>query len=68
MIGTSASPVASESSLAQFRDWTKAILFLQTLREDNMIKIPRGDLITDAAFRGSIYLKGLSLRASANDS
>lgn len=45
----------------EFDAWTKAALFLNNAQDGAIISTHHGDLLTQPALRGSIYLKGLLL-------
>ncbi|KAI0383054.1 hypothetical protein F5Y04DRAFT_279296 [Hypomontagnella monticulosa] len=51
----------------QFKQWTKAALFLQDIDEGMTIRTKDGDLLIDSDFSGNIYLKGLLLKESSPD-
>ncbi|KAI1861587.1 hypothetical protein JX265_009554 [Neoarthrinium moseri] len=51
-------------SRVAFDGWTKVALFLHGPQSGGQITVSEGDLITDSAFRGNIYLKGLLLKTS----
>lgn len=48
----------------EFKEWTKAAIFLQEIDQQHSIRTNEGDLITDERFSGRIYLKGLLLKES----
>ncbi|KAK7965013.1 hypothetical protein PG988_010017 [Apiospora saccharicola] len=50
--------------LRDFKEWTNAALFLYETKDDDIVSVAQGDLITCKALRGNIYLKGLLLKAS----
>lgn len=50
-----------------FKDWTKAALFLHELKDDDIVSVAKGDLITCKPLRKNIYLKGLLLKASKSN-
>ncbi|KAK7908275.1 hypothetical protein PG985_015578 [Apiospora marii] len=47
-----------------FKEWTKAALFLHDIKNGDIISVAQGDLITSPALRRNIYLKGLLLKPS----
>ncbi|KAI1857623.1 uncharacterized protein JN550_013135 [Neoarthrinium moseri] len=51
-------------SRVAFDGWTKVARFLHGPQSCGQITVSEGDLITDSAFRGNIYLKGLLLKTS----
>ncbi|KAK6950101.1 hypothetical protein Daesc_008427 [Daldinia eschscholtzii] len=51
----------------EFTEWTRSALFLQKIHNDEIVRTGMGDLILDARFRGSIYLKGLLLKESQDE-
>lgn len=54
----------SEVTKEEFKNWTKAAIFLQEIYQQHFLRTDKGDLITDERFSGSIYLKGLILKQS----
>ncbi|KAI1085731.1 hypothetical protein F5B20DRAFT_587679 [Whalleya microplaca] len=55
-----------EITREQFKEWTKAAIFLQNIKDEDIVRTEEGDLITDPRFSGNIYLKGLLLKQSTN--
>lgn len=53
--------------LKDFKDWTKAALFLYEIKSDDVISVAGGDFIISKTLRGDIYLKGLLLKASKSN-
>ncbi|OTB20547.1 hypothetical protein K445DRAFT_87688 [Daldinia sp. EC12] len=51
----------------EFTEWTRSALFLQKIHNNEIVRTGMGDLILDARFRGSIYLKGLLLKESQDE-
>ncbi|KAF5975457.1 hypothetical protein FBULB1_7361 [Fusarium bulbicola] len=45
----------------EFNIWCEVALFLQDIKNDDIIKTEMGDLILDSKYRGKIYLKGFLL-------
>uniref|UniRef100_A0A0D2XED3 Uncharacterized protein n=1 Tax=Fusarium oxysporum (strain Fo5176) TaxID=660025 RepID=A0A0D2XED3_FUSOF len=45
----------------EFNTWCEPALFLQEIKDDDIVKTEMGDLILDSKFRGEIYLKGFLL-------
>ncbi|KAI2469199.1 hypothetical protein F4781DRAFT_422109 [Annulohypoxylon bovei var. microspora] len=54
----------TEVTRDEFKNWTRAALFLQNIDDGGIVKTKNGDLITDPRFSGNIYLKGLLLKES----
>ncbi|KAM0218856.1 hypothetical protein ACHAPA_001551 [Fusarium lateritium] len=48
-------------SLDEFYNWCEAALFLQDIKEENIVKTPMGDLILDARYRDNLCLNGFLL-------
>ncbi|KAL5626814.1 hypothetical protein FOBRF1_001157 [Fusarium oxysporum] len=45
----------------EFNTWCEPALFLQEIKDDDIVKTEMGDLILDSKLRGKIYLKGFLL-------
>lgn len=48
----------------EFKEWTRAALFLQDTNSKEVVRTSEGDLIMDPRFSGNVYLKGLLLKES----
>jgi hypothetical protein len=48
-------------SLEEFAIWCEAALFLQDIKEKNIVRTPTGDLILDVKYHDSLYLNGFLL-------
>ncbi|KAI0145913.1 hypothetical protein F4776DRAFT_660789 [Hypoxylon sp. NC0597] len=53
-----------EVTRKEFRNWTKAAIFLQNVGAAGIVRTREGDLIVDPRYGGNIYLKGLLLKES----
>ncbi|KAI1417830.1 hypothetical protein F5Y13DRAFT_201362 [Hypoxylon sp. FL1857] len=56
--------IRGEVSRKEFKNWTKAAIFLQNIEAGGIVKTPEGDLIINPRYSGNIYLKGLLLNES----
>ncbi|KAI1766405.1 hypothetical protein GGR53DRAFT_464473 [Hypoxylon sp. FL1150] len=54
-----------EVTREEFKEWTKAALFLQEVDAENIVTTRDGDLIFDPRFTGHVYMTGLLLEESA---